>query len=332
MDIKLIWDRLYKSGIEMSFFQSFEWNAALETNFYRKKEHYKGHKLLYMVFNECLILPLVVDYRKKKICLLGQEEPSDYLSFIYAVYNPEAIAEAITVVLNKFPGYQLILDKINQNNPMTKKLQEGIDTISITEIEKECVCIPTKKEYASFYESLSKSTRQNYRTAKNRLKRDKCSYQVRIKTGKIDEKQSQRLLGLYKARRGDCDKRSKLIKVATKMLKTFFDRTFNSTPLDLLSYYSQREAVFLSEIYINGERAAFCEGNYNNRADVISIARVATNSKYYIYSPGQILLIETIENIRNEVEYLDLTRGSEDYKFKLGGIKHSNRCFTLEKS
>ena len=330
-DVEKLWNKLYKSSMEMSFFQSFEWNVALEYNFYGKKEQYKGRKLLYVVFDECLILPLVINQRKKEITLLGHGESSDYLSFIYGEYNSKIFAEAILYVLNKFSQYKFILDKINQSNPLANMLQDGIDSIKITEIEKECVYVPTNNGSTSFYNSLSKSARQNYRTAKNRLKKDGHTYQVETEAGKVNNERAQQLYELYRARRDDCDSRSNLSKTIKKTLKAIVDFVLHKTSTDLLSYYAQQENVFLSEVYIDGELAAFCEGNYNNREDVISIARVATNSKYYIYSPGQILLIETIERIRNSVAYLDLTRGSEDYKFRLGGIRHINNCFTLEK-
>ena len=86
--------------------------------------------------------------------------------------------EAILYVLDKFSKYKFILDKINQSNPLANMLQDGIDSIKITEMEKECVYVPTNNGSTSFYESLSKSARQNYRTAKNRLKNQKISKSV----------------------------------------------------------------------------------------------------------------------------------------------------------
>ena len=95
---------------------------------------------------------------------------------------------------------------------------------------------------------------------------------------------------------------------------------------DVLSVISVSHKVFLSEINIDGNCAAFCEG-FRDRKGTLTIVRVATNSDYYKYSPGQILLIDTIENIKDSVQYFDLTRGTEEYKFKLGGIVHHNYCY-----
>ena len=39
------------------------------------------------------------------------------------------------------------------------------------------------------------------------------------------------------------------------------------------------------------------------------------------------MLIEVIESIRDEINCFDLTRGVEDYKFKLGGQLHYNFIF-----
>lgn len=328
-DTAALWNELYKYGKDMSFFQSLEWNTALEMNFHGKKDQYFGCKLLYYVFDDSLIAPIVVDRRRKEITLLGQEESSDYLSLIYRSYDEYLVVRAILYIMKSFPFYDFKLDKINQSNPLVGTIRKGIDNIVIEEINKDCVYIPMQCEGESFYDTLSKGTRQNYRTAKNRMKKDGASFQVTTEVGIIEKDKAKELYELYKARRDDCDSRNNIVKTARKVAKAIVYYLIHGKSVDLLTYYSQNVEVFLSEIYINGELAAFCEGNYNNNRNVISIARVATKAKYYPYSPGQVLLIDTIEQLRGKAEYFDLTRGSEDYKFKLGGIIHTNKCYTL---
>jgi CelD/BcsL family acetyltransferase involved in cellulose biosynthesis len=96
-----------------------------------------------------------------------------------------------------------------------------------------------------------------------------------------------------------------------------------------LSRYSQLCPVFLAQTFINGELAAFCEGVLCNDGQTLCIARVATKKAYYHYSPGQILFVRAIDEIKNNVRYFDLTRGDEDYKVKLGAKPHANFLFEI---
>ena len=247
--IKAVW--------KCHFFSLLNGMLLWSITFTERKNNTKDVSYCNVVFDECLILPLVINQRKKEITLLGHGESSDYLSFIYGEYNSKIFAEAILYVLNKFSQYKFILDKINQSNPLANMLQDGIDSIKITEIEKECVYVPTNNGSTSFYNSLSKSARQNYRTAKNRLKKDGHTYQVETEVGKVNNERAQQLYELYRARRDDCDSRSNLSKTIKKTLKAIVDFVLHKTSTDLLSYYAQQENVFLSEVYIDGELAAF---------------------------------------------------------------------------
>lgn len=327
--ISSLWNKLYKNGMEMSFFQSYEWNTALEINFQEKKFENYRKTLLYYVFDNSLIAPIIIDKAKKQITILGQNEPSDYLSFIFNKFDEELFTEAITLIMKDYQSYTFLLDKINESNPMVNALQQGLNQFNIQEVDKDCVYVPTQNGKETFYSSLSKRARQNYRTAKNKLQKEGHFFCLKIGTDIVSEHKAQELYNLYKSRRDDCDYRNVILKKILKALKLIKNNIFQKKSLDVLTSYSQQTKVFLSEIYIDDELAAFCEGNYNNRANVISIARIATNNKFYSYSPGQILLIDTIEYIRNKVVYFDLTRGAEDYKFKLGGVRHTNKCFTI---
>lgn len=328
-EISFLWNDLYRNGMEMSFFQSYEWNNVLEIKFHESKIENCGKTLFYYVFDNSIIAPIILDKWKKQITILGQNESSDYLSFIFSQFDEELCIKAISFIIKDYQSYTFLLDKINESNPMVKALKKGLNQFNIQEVDKECVYVPTQNSKETFYSSLSKRTRQNYRTAKNKIKKDGHSFFLKIENDILSEYKAQELYNLYKARREDCDCRNIILKKILKTLKLLKRFIFQKKSVDILTSYSQQTKVFLSEIYIDDELAAFCEGNYNNRADVISIARIATNNKFYFYSPGQVLLIDTIEHIRNKVAYFDLTRGVEDYKFRLGGVRHTNKCFII---
>ena len=105
-------------------------------------------------------------------------------------------------------------------------------------------------EVLHFIILFRKSARQNYRTAKNRLKKDGHTYQVETEVGKVNNERAQQLYELYRARRDDCDSRSNLSKTIKKTLKAIVDFVLHKTSTDLLSYYAQQaKCIFIRSVY-----------------------------------------------------------------------------------
>lgn len=332
-EIEHVWKDLYANNNELSFYQSYEWYRILEHNFVGKRlTKYRNHKLVYYVIDECVILPLVISKSERKLSILGEEEANDYLSIVFRKLDYPFFLSMMKAIAEDNPGYQISFDKINQYSsllPFFIEMCKERKTV-LTEEKKECVCIDTAIVTNSYYESLSKSVKQNYRTAKNRLSKDGLLYEVTTLITTVDKKLGDELYNIYIERRRDCDKRNNAVQLVANAKKTFFHTFGIENSVDPLTEYSMVSPVFLSILRINGRIAAFCEGGLNNRNDSISIARVATSGDFYHYSPGQILLIETIESVRQRIRYFDLTRGKEDYKIKLGGQIHYNYKFTIE--
>lgn len=331
-DIRKLWEDIYKNNYGLSWFQSFEWNKALENAFRSRKVRYHNCQLKYIVFEDRFIAPVVINKKEKKIEFLGVRESSDYLSFIYdSSASDEELIAWICNLVKKFPDFQFSFDRINERNRFKDILNSLIEvkTFHGTVQQSQCVVVSTMQNTDSYLQSLSKSVRQNYRTARNRMKKDGLSYEVKMETSKMLNNQQKELYELYCARRADCDNSNNKISKLITALKSLAKNILREKEVDVLSEYASKTAVFCSQIYINGQLAAFCEGNINNNNECISIARVATKAAFYKYSPGQVMLIEIIELLKSEIKYFDLTRGTEDYKFKLGGTIHHNYNFRL---
>lgn len=331
--IEELWKKLYKDNPSLSWFQSYLWNEALEKAFYNRRIRYHGYTLKYIVYDQRFIIPLVLNKKEKSIELLGAKESSDYLSFIYdcAATDLELISW-INYFLNEFKGYSICLERINEHNRLSSILKE---TVKLSNMvcrieERECVVVKTNTNTDVFVSSLSKSARQNYRTAINRINKAGSKYKVIIDFDTISTSTQIELLNLYKERRTDCDCSDNVSSRTISLAKNFIKTIMGEKDLDVLSEYSKKDKVFVSQIFIDDVLAAFCEGNFNNRTECISIARVATNSQFYKYSPGMIMLIDTIEQLKTNISFFDLTRGTEDYKFKLGGVIHNNICFYFD--
>lgn len=328
-----LWKRLYRGNRELTWFQSYEWNAALERQFAaRRITRYGGCALQYVVIDDEFIAPLVIDRLRRRVELLGSREASDYLSFEFTGEMADARLRACTeALLDRFPGYTFAADRIHESSRLVRIFQQigRQGRYAVRSETRACVRIDVRAGTESFCSSLSRSTRQNYRTAVNRIHRDGHTYEVLAGFGRLSEDEGRQLLELHRSRRAACDSRRTAKERILARLREAVKRLLGEEDVDVLSEYARAKEVFLSIIRIDGCIAAFCEGDLNNDGRTLSIARVAIGEAYCRYSPGQILLLETIEKLRDRLDCFDLTRGTEDYKRRLGGVVHYNHFFEL---
>jgi len=328
--IKALWEKLYEANSEMSFYQSFYWNYCLDKRT-RLKNIKKNNAIIeYVICNERMIAPLVVNKKEKTVFILGYEDSSDYLSFIYNSNDIETISRDIGSILNCFKGYKFIVNKINQNMSMYRAVEMWTSSSTAVLEKKSSDCVYINTNYiGTIYDTMTKSSRQNYRTSLNRLKKDNKSYRVEFKFSTLSKEFSLELYKLYCLRRNDCSENKKK-RFDIGKIKRILKTTKFGMNADVLSKYGLTEPVFWAGIYIDNVLAAFCEGAYTNDKKRLCISRVATNPDFYIYSPGIIMFVDIIDKLRDDIDLFDLTRGDEDYKFKLGGVVHNNYSFLFE--
>lgn len=329
-DISQLWIKLYRENKELSWFQSFEWYQLVEQSFKGQKwTKFLFSEIVYFVIDELVIIPVVRNRHKRLYYLLGEDTCSDYLSLIYDASMTESeLRESVSTFIDGCGRYSIRFDRINEHTMLYRVLISLSKIIKNTITEKNCVYIsvPVNK---TFYDTLSKSARQNYRTAKNRLIRDGHTYSIECKYEIVDAQKTAEMLSVYNKRRENCSAINPVVFSLKNVLKKFFSIINIENRFDLISEYNKETPVLLSCIFIDGVLSAYYCGQYNNDGKSISICRVATNPNFYKYSPGQILFVDTIDNFTNKLEIFDLTRGQEDYKFKLGGVLHHNYMFSF---
>lgn len=88
------------------------------------------------------------------------------------------------------------------------------------------------------------------------------------------------------------------------------------------NYIKNQNAITFT-LYINNELAAFMSGVIGINNEYV-VPRLSINDKYKFYSPGNILILEAVKYLikNSNVEVLDLSQGTESYKYKLGGCEH----------
>lgn len=84
-------------------------------------------------------------------------------------------------------------------------------------------------------------------------------------------------------------------------------------------------------LYIDNELAAFMGGLTSQGEEDYIVPRLSINSKYGFYSPGMLLVNETVRYMINKtsIRNLDLSLGTETYKSKMGGVKFLIKRFVI---
>lgn len=103
-------------------------------------------------------------------------------------------------------------------------------------------------------------------------------------------------------------------------------------------YIKESEDICLAVCYIDGNIAAYNLGAVS-KDNTICVLILTIDSNYMKNCVGNILLFKTINYLideNNKIEnnkalytYYDLTRGEELYKYRFGGIKHTNYHFII---
>ena len=330
-DVQALWERLYLQNSTNTFYQSYYWNYLLYLDFIGNKLFTLSKKLVFFVYDNKIIAPLVIDSEKKIISILGEGSSSDYLSFVFADGQSSEVISMLSHLFDLYPDYVFRADRINENCEFCKILNGfHVEGLKKEVIDKSCVHVKLDRTTPTHYDKLSKHIRQNYRTAQNRMQSDSFEVEFTSNIGPIDRTLSKHLLQIYKQRRQKCSNVGAFTFLLRTIIKNILDIMRISNHKDILSEYSNCQEVFYSCLKLNGEIASFCEGAINNNKSV-SINRVSINQQYRKYSPGLIMLVKTIDSLPKDIQYFDLTRGEEKYKYQLGGIKHLNKCYLLRK-
>lgn len=322
-EIEQDWKEL-ETGNEMTLFQSFEWNKML-LDYYVPKDTKKYCSLYAIVRidgSACMIAPLWIIKKKfkflnkKGIYFIGRDSYSDYLNFIYKVFNSEALDFLIMDICNKFKQNKFILEQLNEN---TSSFKHIIGSYRIIDRKKEpCVNLHLPIDNEDYQKYLSKHARQNLRTANNRITKDHLSIVYVFDNTMVDPKtcleiRESKLSVQY-------DKVSQLRKYKYRLVNRF---RFHFPSFYPISDFSGSKIMTAT---INDELCAFFNYAYDEPRKKIVIISAGTNLKYARYSPGILLIYNYIMQIIMEKNYtdIDFTRGNESYKYTLGGKTNYN--------
>ncbi len=331
--IKDSWMALEK-GSDMTIFQSYEWNEILLYQYNHQYIRRLYRKIRYVCLSdENNIIKVIAPLRIKKIIkkgkiireieLFGADSFSDYVNFIYNDVNETYFTEIMSFINNKWRKYKIRWNSIPEKSKLgiALSLRYPLDT----SYYYKCIYIPIP-ENGNYINMLSKSTRQNYRTAINRMKREGLEFTWRIFDYNIDENLIDKLMDINLERtiekNGD-----EFQKLGRKMVE-YINLKFGNIVRRMMSY-SNHSWTLVS--YLNDDEAGFLTGLRTE--DTVYVMMNKVRPKYTFYSPMIVAIIDYIDSLNmgvDKIKIVDFGRGTEDYKYKLGGkevslIKYERR-------
>jgi len=334
--LKNVWHKL-EIGQDMTYFQTFAWYEMLwELN---KKIRNRRFDIGFAVVEKncipLIIAPLWIvkktfgKYNRKGFYLFGRGGWSDYLNFIYKDFEGKAIEFIFSELKNKFDLYNLYLENIPENTSLHNYLKQHCEACEI--MSQTCVGLSIEGlTFEEYKKLLSKQSRQNIRTANNRLARDGKTLVYNYDDCNVNINEFIAYRTIRVAKKNDWGGKTLRWKIIDFISRKILRRGWYKFP-EYAPFTHDANSKFMTAKTADGVLCA--SFNYGISPDDRSIVLmgVSTNPEYARYSPGILLLFNFIENAINNGRYdfIDFTRGNESYKFALGGKEHYITHFAL---
>lgn len=341
--IESYWHKL-EVGNDMTAFQLYDWYKNLNNLYF--KEHMK-HLIVEYVYvvafddndNPKMIAPMMVIkaglYYKKAgfkrgFYMIGRNGYTDYLNFIYDEFSEQALNAIFDFLQAKYKMSYFRLEQVLERTKFCEYLLANYDCV------KEgmyCAALTLPESFEEYKKLLSKSTRQNIRTALNRQEKDGVNLTHKI-VYDIDEELKTKLMDvreerLEKKRKANA-KRWRFSAKVYYAVMGFLDRMF-SAKQDVIRENCNPWCFLIK----NGDEiAGFFWGIRHIEKKEFYVILAGVEEKYAWYSPSVSHLYKYIEELyesgtqKETIKVFDFTRGGEDYKEKMGGAQRE--CVVLK--
>ncbi len=249
-----------------------------------------------------------------------------------ALYKPELSAEERAAVTKAFYSSFKSKAKLHRLQEESFLMSEAPAERLLSLQTKSYVRIAVNKDWNEHFGKLHRNVRQSMRTAYNRMKRDGKEFKLEIfdAARPIDRIMWKKIMTLYFERMFTHYKQKKIRSLFGRIFWHFDYFHIKHDTLSLHHLANSFHAVLME-----GERPmAFLSGMMTHDGHTITVPRLAIDDNYRFYSPGYVLLAETLNYLGTNtgVHELDLSRGEEKYKFDLGGIPYKTTDIILSKS
>lgn len=309
---------------EMSIFQS----AELERCFFANSLAYALPKRMrprtISVLDEnnpVLIFPALVSNSNME--LAGHANGMCELSPIYFKGTERNLQSYLKFFFDESGYSEYLFTRIRESTQLRDILDAGITGYDVAVTSTENVSIDFSGGHDTWFQTLSKSTRQNLRTAYNRLEKDGKSVRVEVNYGgQFSHTLMNRLMDIYIKRHNE------RYEVKTSALKSVYLRYLDFSTRALI----KNPSAFHICVYIADRIAGFCSGYIDRNSFVVP--RLSIDNDFSRYSPGYLLINEAIKWFDancNRVHMIDLSEGAEKYKLDLGGTIYKKLNYKIKR-
>jgi len=315
-DVKEEWKYFYVNTPEVSPFLEYEALAIAWKYFY--PYYITGRckpKVAQFIESGQIVALIPLTIRGEEAQLFGA--PNGFNESGALFENPDILPDCFRLLHQKFKSIDLL--KVDERSPLSELRPDGC-------VGKPNVAICFGADYDAYFKSLTSSVRQNIRTSYNRLEKDGHSYELNVYTntdsliiggGKMLP--VNEIINLY------CTRHQQRYGVKTTWLKKWFLKHQNFATL----FYRRAPNAITLYLTIDQTPAAFMSGLWCQ--DRLIIPRLSINESFKRYSPGMVLICESIKYLMTNtpIKILDLSQGEEPYKYKLGGKTHYSFNFRI---
>ncbi|MCR4662598.1 MAG: GNAT family N-acetyltransferase [Endomicrobiaceae bacterium] len=243
----------------------------------------------------------------------------DYVDVIYNTTEESVLRFAFNLLFSelKKEGFEKLYFKFIPDNLSCKTLKEYKNFYYMESVKSVNVNFIS---WDTYFSGLSKSQRQNIRTAYNRLNRENKSFSFLSTTN------NQQATALY----NKCFKlymKRQATKYGAGLKELLFYKYFH-----YMSQCALTDINFAFAFVIEKEIASVMIGFFDPVRNAVEISILAVNDKYLFYSPGVLLICETIKHLTANTDYknLDLCIGVEKYKNDMGGEIYYTHNFFIK--
>lgn len=256
----------------------------------------------------------------KGIMFLGYDTASDYLDFLLSSgVKSEDIIYFIEEILRQTHCKQFYFSGLRTES-LTYQALKNSEKFSQTGRESCVEIVFTGDTFEEYWNTMRKSVRQNIRTARNRLRNDGKTGEFILLDHSISREKASEIQNLYEQRRAEQNAcRTGLKYTIYKIKRKLGLRKYNY----LLENMVQNPDSVIILYKIDGEIAAFGHGLKADSGKKCFM-QVSFDGRFRRYSPGMLMFCDYFYHLMEEHHRIDvdLTVGTEQYKYDLGGRDH----------
>ena len=333
--LESVWKQL-ESGLDMTVFQHYDWYKYVNDLYDKEKAKKVFRKWVYLLVTDnkkpLMIAPIQVikagvQYKNVGLArgayFIGRKGYSDYLNFIYKDFSDEAAKAVFYYIRHTLKIKRICFEQLLET---TSLYQFIIKSYDYNQSECYCAALVLPDTFDEYKKKLSKSTRQNIRTALNRQNRNGLNLSHEI-VYQLDEGMTDILMAIREQRLAEKRKKSgtnasikgKIYGKLRGVLISLFNAEHDviNESCNPWCFLVKKEDRIVSYFW----------GMKNDYRDEYYVILAGVDKEFTWYSPSlshlYLFIQEQYESGDKKIKVLDFTRGGERYKEDMGASKKS---------